>query len=202
MKHFKYFYDLEFLENGVTIEFISIGIVGEDGREYYAVSEGIMDPPLYDKIRNHRWIMENVISQLPLATHHNGQKRFVAPGNSYPQDPRFTLDANSPHVLPLHVIAKQVQAFLYDTPHPDDLIELWAWYGAYDHVRLMQLWGSMMKRPARLPMWTHDLNQYAEQQGFTPEEIAAAVPQTAGLHNALADARHLQTMWHYGEAKP
>src|SRR4051812_11038169 len=33
----KYFYDTEFLEDGQTIELISIGIVAEDGREYYAV---------------------------------------------------------------------------------------------------------------------------------------------------------------------
>jgi hypothetical protein len=34
----KYFYDCEFLEDGKTIDFISIGIVAEDGREFYAVS--------------------------------------------------------------------------------------------------------------------------------------------------------------------
>ena len=32
----KYTYDTEFHENGRTIDFISIGIVCEDGREYYA----------------------------------------------------------------------------------------------------------------------------------------------------------------------
>ncbi len=31
----RYFYDCEFLENGNTIELISIGIVADDGREYY-----------------------------------------------------------------------------------------------------------------------------------------------------------------------
>ena len=34
----KYFYDTEFIEDGSTIELISIGVVAEDGREYYAVS--------------------------------------------------------------------------------------------------------------------------------------------------------------------
>lgn len=33
-----YCYDTEFLEDGSTIELISIGIVCEDGREYYAVN--------------------------------------------------------------------------------------------------------------------------------------------------------------------
>jgi hypothetical protein len=34
----RYFYDTEFIEDGRTIELISIGVVAEDGREYYAVS--------------------------------------------------------------------------------------------------------------------------------------------------------------------
>ena len=34
----RYFYDCEFIEDGRTIELISIGVVAEDGREFYAVS--------------------------------------------------------------------------------------------------------------------------------------------------------------------
>ena len=34
----KYFYDTEFIDNGRTIELISIGVAAEDGREYYAIS--------------------------------------------------------------------------------------------------------------------------------------------------------------------
>jgi len=35
----KIFYDCEFIENGTTIDLISIGMVTSDGREYYAISE-------------------------------------------------------------------------------------------------------------------------------------------------------------------
>ena len=34
----RFFYDTEFIDNGRTIELISIGVAAEDGREYYAVS--------------------------------------------------------------------------------------------------------------------------------------------------------------------
>ncbi len=34
----RYFYDTEFIDDGRTIELISIGVTAEDGREYYAVS--------------------------------------------------------------------------------------------------------------------------------------------------------------------
>lgn len=58
----RYFIDTEFIETGrdtrPTIDLISIGIVCEDGREYYAISE---------EFRAHEaseWVAENVIAQL------------------------------------------------------------------------------------------------------------------------------------------
>ena len=41
-----FFFDTEFYENGKTIELISIGIVAEDGSEFYTEVEGfeITDP--------------------------------------------------------------------------------------------------------------------------------------------------------------
>ncbi|TWH05595.1 uncharacterized protein DUF5051, partial [Rhodococcus rhodochrous J45] len=53
----KYFYDTEFLENGSTIDLISIGIVAEDGREYYAVNSD-MD---HDRIAHDEWLCKNVV---------------------------------------------------------------------------------------------------------------------------------------------
>ena len=34
----RYFYDCEFVEDGRTIDLVSIGMVCDDGREYYAIS--------------------------------------------------------------------------------------------------------------------------------------------------------------------
>lgn len=55
----RYFYDTEFIEDGRTIELVSIGIVAEDGREYYAVSTG------FDGSRANPWVKANVLNQLP-----------------------------------------------------------------------------------------------------------------------------------------
>lgn len=55
----RYFYDTEFIEDGATIELISIGIVAEDGREYYAVSTD------FDSARANPWVRENVLAKLP-----------------------------------------------------------------------------------------------------------------------------------------
>ena len=55
----RYFYDTEFIEDGRTIELISIGVVAEDGREYYAVSAE------FDPERAGRWVRANVLPKLP-----------------------------------------------------------------------------------------------------------------------------------------
>jgi hypothetical protein len=58
-KRTRYFFDTEFLEDGSTIELVSIGVVCEDGREYYAVSTD------FDPEKAGPWVREHVIPQLP-----------------------------------------------------------------------------------------------------------------------------------------
>ena len=72
--------------------------------------------------------------------------------------------------------------------------ELWAWYGAYDHVALAQLWGKMIDLPSDwVPMWTNDLRQ--EVLRHAPN---ISLPyQANGLHNALDDAKHLKLRYDY-----
>ncbi|HEX7322331.1 MAG TPA: polyadenylate-specific 3'-exoribonuclease AS [Mycobacterium sp.] len=55
----RYFYDTEFIEDGRTIELISIGVVAEDGREYYAVSTE------FDPGRAGSWVRSHVLPKLP-----------------------------------------------------------------------------------------------------------------------------------------
>lgn len=66
----KYFFDVEFnetttsLKNGKKLshpDFISIGIVSEDGREYYGVSNEFN----LAATKKDEWMTENVISKLP-----------------------------------------------------------------------------------------------------------------------------------------
>ncbi|MET4095130.1 3'-5' exoribonuclease [Arthrobacter sp. UYCu712] len=57
----KCFYDTEFHDDGNTIDLISIAIVAEDGREYYAVNADAD----WARIAEHQWLMWNVVPQLP-----------------------------------------------------------------------------------------------------------------------------------------
>lgn len=163
------FYDTEFVEQGPDhpIHCISIGMVAEDGRELYAVNAD-MDQNL---VRNHPWVGQHVWPHLPLVEPQRGIR-----GGSHRR-----LDLAHPDVRPRAQIARLVCDFLAFTHDA----ELWAWYKAYDHVVLAQLFGTMVDLPSHIPMWTNDLKQEAHRQGNPrlPE-------QPAGAHNALADARH------------
>lgn len=169
-------YDLEFLEDGRTIELISIGMVREDGTEYYAVNS---EAP-WDRIKESEWLFDNVVPTLPLiGTTGKSTSGSIARW--------FNIDFRATCVKPKQVIANEVRDFIQATPDA----QLWADYGAYDHVALCQLWGSMMGLPAGVPMWTHDLQQEIERLGIDPADLPQ---QASGQHNALADARHNQVV--------
>lgn len=178
-------YDLEFLEDGRTIELISIGMVCDDGREYYAVNS---DAP-WERIRENDWLIRNVLPSLPITGRTSLDSYLAIPANSYPKGSMSLIgaDVKDTRVKPHWVIANEVRDFIQATPD----VELWANYGAYDHVALAQLWGPMIALPEGVPMFTHDIQQEARRLGIAWDDLPQ---QESGEHNALADARHNQTV--------
>lgn len=170
------FYDTEFREDGRTIDLLSIALVREDGESYYAV---ISDAD-WESVKKDKWLLENVWPGMPV----RGLKRkSYSTSHGIHERVEFAgfLDDKSSLVKPKWVVANEVRDFLTETPN----LELWAWYAAYDHVALAQLWGRMIALPEGVPMWTNDLRQECERLGNPrlPE-------QEEGVHNALADAHH------------
>lgn len=55
----RFFYDTEFIDNGRIIDLISIAVVAEDGREFYAVSAE------FDPASAGRWVRKHVLPKLP-----------------------------------------------------------------------------------------------------------------------------------------
>lgn len=167
-KRVKYFYDTEFLEDGRTIDLISIGIHCEDGREFYAVSTEFNKR----RVANNDWLMENVMTSI------GHEINLEWPNGPY-EVPTRTLVVTDPAAMSRAAIRQGILSFVAGT-----WPEFWAWYGAYDHVALCQLFGRMIDLPDRFPMFTMDIKQLHKQAGSLkmPE-------QPAGLHNALEDAR-------------
>jgi hypothetical protein len=167
-----YVYDTEFIEDGHRIDLVSIGIVGPEGREYYAV---VYDAP-YHRTRKPEfaWWRKNVWPHLPT-------RQDTAARVPYPLIP----DRRNPVVKMKAQIADEVAEFLTRDGPP----ALWADYSAYDHVALCGLWGPMVNKPADIPYSTWDLRQEWERQGC-PD-----LPQQAmGEHHALADALHAKSI--------
>src|SRR5688500_5575719 len=112
----KYFYDCEFHEDGKTIDFISIGVVAEDGREFYRVSSEFDTR----RVAKNQWLMDNVMSSIP------HQQFIVADfeGKPYVRD----IFVTDPFARTKQEIARDLFYFLSEDGEQP---EFWAWYGAY-----------------------------------------------------------------------
>jgi 3'-5' exoribonuclease Rv2179c-like domain len=165
----KYWYDTEFIEDGKTIDLISIGMVREDGRELYAISTEFNPKKAND------WVKQNVLVHLP------------------PQDVNPFYD--SPRLLEESRAWKspaQIRESLLALVGNDSKPEFWGYYSAYDHVALCQLFGTMMDLPKGWPFYTRDIKQWCDELGNPrlPE-------QGKNEHHALADARWNREAWQF-----
>lgn len=159
------FYDCEFVERGreLPIQLVSIGMVDEDGRRLYRINEECLSA-----VTRHPWLNKFVVPFLPIATPVQGIFEWDTKHEEYE------------FVSALDRLAADVLEFIRAVPNP----ELWAYYGAYDHVVLCQLFGSMAELPAGVPMFTHDLQQHWEMFGYG--RPLPAEPWNA--HHAMYDA--------------
>lgn len=179
------FYDTEFYNDGRTIDLISIGLVAEDGRELYLIN-GEFPLGRYDEdTETARWLTANVVPFLPLRRTNPGVQH-IAGGWEW-KDPSSEYDNNT---FNRALIAQQIVQFLEVGPGH---VELWANYGAFDHVALTQLWGDMNQMPRVLPWYTNDLQQMLRSNVVNP----SSMPQQheATRHHALHDARHLKACY-------
>lgn len=176
------YYDTEFLEDGSTIELISIGMVREDGAEYYAVAS---DAP-WDRIKGNDWLVRNVVPHLPIEGRKSLESYLAVGRNTYPKPLLSYLgpDLKDSRVKPRQVIANEVRDFILAAPAP----QLWAWYAATDFVALYQLFGRLVDVPEGFPMRANDLKQECERLG-NPD-----LPPMPGVreHDALSDAREVR----------
>lgn len=224
----KYFIDTEFLEGtqtkrllGVsyghtkpTIDLISIGIVSEDRREYYAISKDFnlweawnrfdLEYRIVDAGRDKKhvkvyWIRENVLRPIhnELASRegnlvHEGEDWFTY--NSLKRLIKKYGKSNTE-------ISEEIKHFIYYTGWEVDppihahkvkekgKIEFYAYFADYDWVAFCWLFGKMIDLPNGFPMYCIDLKQEMDRLGFTKEWKKENCPDPAGEHNALIDAR-------------
>lgn len=174
----KYFYDTEFIEDGKTIDLISIGVITAEGKEFYAES---LDA---DLSRANDWVKENVI------THLWSRQPDKKDAN------RWSRDGGSGGLMSRRNLATALTVFVAENSD-DEKPEFWGYYADYDHVVLCQLFGTMLDLPKSWPMYTRDIKQLCDALGNPklPE-------QGKGEHHALADARWNKLAYEFLTAPP
>ena len=170
----KIYVDSEFIDDGKTVDLISLAMVAEDGRELYLQSVE------FNEQNASPWVQDNVIDHLVMCpccghqvNHENGKCRH----KHCPWRTRIQI---------AHEVAMFCDPEKYGKP------EFIGWCSGYDWVALCQLYGTMMDIPAGWPHYIKDLQFVLDVQGITDDMLPQ---QETGLHNALADAKHIQLLW-------
>lgn len=211
----RYFYDCEFIEDSKrrTIDLISIGVVAEDGRKFYAINAAC------DWSKANDWVRVNVLAPMGIRQLTYGDHDGVAivldkAGGSW----SVSEESYQYFMQPDWIAVKLLEFLKYHSIdrslklsyNPDrDMresniyhylkalevrkkIELWAYYADYDHVSLCWLFGDMIDLPTGLPMWTRDIQQLADFLGNP-----TLPPQPKKQHHALSDAEWNYQAWKF-----
>jgi len=166
----RFYLDTEFVEDGKTIELVSIGLVSFDGEtEYYAIS-------VERTANGDEWFQKHVEPRLHAVVPVGQTEAALVPRKQIAVD-----------LLELFGIKHGVAT--RGTP------EIWADFGSYDWIVLCQLYGRMIDLPSGMPMFCMDLQQLLTSTGFRRSELPRQDPATE--HNALGDARHLRQQHRY-----
>ena len=164
----KYFLDTEFHERPNTIDLISIAIVAEDGREFYAESSEFQLNNAND------WLKTNVIPHLWSQS-------------KDPMESGWVKQRITGGFMKKDDIKNAILYFIGNTKP-----EFWGYYADYDWVAFCWLFGAMVDLPKHFPMHCMDLVQFAKQLN-----IKKLPQQTTNEHHALNDARWNHATWCY-----
>jgi len=181
----KYYLDTEFIEDGKTIDLISLALISESGQEMHLLNADC------DWSRADQWVKENVLSRIRNITR---KEAALCRGNildlSVVPDPKQRrregeLDVskarpkNEGDYIPYCRFSDAILEFCH--PEVYGKPEFIAYYADYDWVAFCQTFGKMIDLPEGFPMYCKDLKQEIDRQGldhYCPD-----------LHNALYDAR-------------
>ena len=171
----KYFLDTEFIESSErkTIDLISIGIVAEDGRKYYAISEE------FDESLASEWVKDNVLSKLP--SHPQSFNPVEASPRQVSESKAWKSRAT---------IKQEILEFVVAGNGP---IQFWAAWAAYDWVVFCWIFGDMIDLPEGYPYYCNDIIQWLNLLGLPREFLP---PDSDNAHNALADAQWVKESYY------
>jgi hypothetical protein len=182
----KYFLDTEFIERPGSIQLISIGIVAQDGREYYAVSKDFN----LNKAWRNEWIRNNVLQSIFPVDKFIGKRllRKIRRRQIGVCKTNKQIASDIIHfVMPSSEECKIDSFIEYQKVYSNP--EFYGYYADYDWVVFCWLFGRMIDLPAGFPMYCRDLKQMLDDNALTKDWKRDNCPDPEGEHNALIDAK-------------
>jgi len=175
----KLYFDTEFTGLHQKTSLISIGIISECGKTFYA--------ELYDYDGNYvdDWINDNVISKL-----HLKNKDLLIKENK--------LDDGSFTKTEILTNMKGLKTHLTNWLKQFDEVEIWSDCLAYDWVLFNQIWGSAMEIPKNVYYIPFDICTLFKVAGVDPDisrEEYADYKSGEDKHNALHDAKVIKSCY-------
>ena len=173
----KFFLDTEFIENGVTIDLISIGIASEDGRTLYCQNSQCEFKNASD------WVARNVFPHLSHFRMNQGGGRSCNEQPMTSCDSKFTGACYAADCQWRRRVEIRDYVLEFCSVEKYGKPEFWGYFADYDWVAFCQLFGSMIHLPKGYPMYCRDLKQMADELGDVK------IPKPAfEVHHALSDA--------------
>lgn len=180
----KYFIDTEFLEGFKKplfgkkrhfIDLVSIGVVCEDGRTFYAVSSE------YDYNKASDWVKENVILPIYKDKVHGDVRNNLSSSNFH----KHIGKRNSQIALDLLIFfgCWRDQHF-WRTSGVGNPPEIYGYYADYDWVLFCSLFCRMIDLPKGFPMYCRDLKQTLDEkaEGLTQLDLTGLCYKTDGTN--------------------
>lgn len=170
------FFDCEFMEDGTTIEPLSLAFVAETGQRLYVV---IADA---DHSKASAWVEENVLPHLRWLDAQDATAEWDVERDVYLYIDRAQAGQA------IHTWLIEIGAVVNPRLQPEPQVEFWADYADYDWIVLCQLYGRMLDLPKGFPMFAMDIQQFKRHVGFTGK-----LPEVEGTaHCAMDDALNVQ----------
>lgn len=169
LNHQKYFLYTEFIECPGPIQLISIGIVCDDGRTFYAESTE------FNENDADKWVKESVLKRLLWWGKDSPKIRPTARGGI-----RIFGDIAS--------IRNALRTFV----RKDEKPEFWGYFADYDWVVLCGIFGGMNNLPKHFPEYCNGILQLMVEHGIT---YKLSQPE-GGERNALEDAIWNRVQYH------
>ena len=180
----KVFFDTEFTGLHQNTTLISIGLISECGKTFYAEFND------YDKSQIDEWLQNNVINNLKFKEPKQGEDEYYVATrsieNKVPNDlyKSFSLELRE---------SKSVVAFqLIQWLEQFEQVEMWSDCLSYDWVLFNQLFGHAFNIPKNVYYIPFDICTLFKVKGIDPDisrEEFSNMKENAQKHNALWDAK-------------